>query len=277
MKAISFGEILFDVIGDVEHLGGAPFNLAAHLAKLGDESWIISAVGADARGEKIKAEAKKLGVHDDFLQTNKYPTGYVEVEIDAAGKPTYEIHENVAWDNIEAVMFKETFDCFCLGTLAQRSLISRNALKQILENLETEEVFYDVNLRQNYFSREIIEASLSFSTIIKLNDEEAVVLSKLLFNEERDEASFTKKIQEEYNVKIVIITRGSKGCVVFAEDDTAEIPGIKIEVKDTVGAGDAFSAGFLHKYFETRNIKESAEFANKLGAYVASKSGAIPN
>lgn len=276
MKSISFGEILFDVIGNTEHLGGAPFNLTAHLAKLGNQSWIISAVGQDARGEKIKAEAKKLGVHDDFLQTNKFPTGYVQVEIDIQGKPTYEIHENVAYDNIEAVMPEENFDCFCFGTLAQRNSVSRQALRETLNNTETEEVFYDVNLRQNYYSREIIEESLRFCTIIKLNDEEVVVLSKLLFDSDLGEAEFAKMIQKKYNIKIVIITRGSKGCAVFAEDDMVEVQGIKVEVKDTVGAGDAFSAGFLHKYFGTKNIKESAEFANELGAYVASKSGAIP-
>ena len=276
MKALSFGEILFDVIGDTEHLGGAPFNLAAHLSRLGNEASIVSAVGRDERGDKIMAEIKRLGVGESYMQTNEFPTGYVQVEIDEAGKPTYTIHENVAYDNICDINLDNEFNCFCFGTLTQRNQVSRDSLYKILENTKIKQVFYDVNLRQNYYSLELIEASLQYATIVKLNDEEVLVLSQLLFQEDLSEANFVKKIIDKYNLQIVIVTRGGEGCAVYSQDEKVEVPGIKIIIKDTVGAGDAFSAGFLHKYFETGNLGESAKFANELGAYVASRAGAIP-
>lgn len=276
MKALSFGEILWDVIGDIEHLGGASFNLAAHLSRLGNETAIVSAVGVDARGDKIKAEIKRLGVNDEYMQTNEFPTGYVQVELDKLGKPTYTIHENVAYDNISQINSNEDFDCFCFGTLAQRNQGSRDSLYQFLENSKIKHVFYDVNLRQNYYSRDLIEKSLQFATIVKLNDEEVIELSKLLFQENLSEDDFAKKIIEKFDLEIVIVTRGGDGCAVYSSGEKVEVPGIKIVIKDTVGAGDAFSAGFLHRYFQTNDLKLSAQFANELGAYVASRAGAIP-
>lgn len=276
MKAISFGEILFDVIGNTEHLGGAPFNLAAHLSKLGNEAWIISAVGRDDRGERIKAAAQNLGVKTDYLQENDLPTGYVQVEIDEAGKPTYTIHENVAYDNIEQIEAQDRYDCFCFGTLAQRHPVSHQALFSTLEKLKAEHVFYDVNLRQHYFNKEAIEKSLHFATIVKLNDEEVVALSELLFGEVFSEKEFCARIINKFDLKIIIVTRGSEGCAVYAGEKIIEVPGIKVQVADTVGAGDAFSAAFLHRFFETGDLEASAMFANELGAYVASRAGAIP-
>jgi fructokinase len=276
MNIISFGEILFDVIGEVEHLGGAPFNLAAHLSKLGVSSSIISAVGIDERGERIKQAVKELGVDIKYLQENNFPTGYVEVELDNEGKPTYTIHENVAYDNINPIEVEEKFDCFCFGTLSQRNLVSKNSLFNILEKINPEHIFYDVNLRKKYYSQDIIEKSLEHSTIVKLNDEEEEELSELLFNEKLLEAEFAKRLLEKFDLKIVIITRGGEGCAVYTDKEVVEVPGVNVKIADTVGAGDAFSAGFLHKYLETGDIENSAIFANKLGAYVASRAGAIP-
>jgi len=276
MKVLSFGEILFDVIGDTEHLGGASFNLAAHLSKLNNDVWIMSAVGRDIRGQKIKQAAEKLGVKGDYLQENDNPTGYVQVEIDELGKPTYTIHEDVAWDNIGEIDPKDDFDCFCFGSLVQRNQVSQNSLFQVLDNIKFNQVFFDVNLRQNYYSQAVVEKSLQYASIVKLNDEEVIVLSKLLFQEDLNEADFVKKIIDEFDLQIVIVTRGGEGCAVYSNNEKVEVPGIKIIIKDTVGAGDAFSAGFLHKYFETNDLKLSAEFANELGAYVASRAGAIP-
>lgn len=276
MKAISFGEILFDVIGDNEHLGGAPFNLAAHLSKLGNDAWIVSAVGRDDRGLRIKQAAEILGVKTDYLQENDFPTGYVQVMIDEAGKPTYTIHEGVAYDNINKIDSDDQYDCFCFGTLAQRSQISQTALFSTLEKLQAAHVFYDVNLRQNYYNREIIEKSLNYASIVKLNDEEVAELASLLFEEKLSEQDFCKRLMEKYDLKIVIVTRGSAGCAVYSGEKIIEVSGVKVNVADTVGAGDAFSAAFLHKFFETGDLELSAMFANELGAYVASRAGAIP-
>ena len=276
MKAISFGEILFDVIGDSEHLGGAPFNLAAHLSKLGNDTWIISAIGRDDRGARIRQAAEVLGVKTDYLQENDFPTGYVQVLIDDQGKPTYTIHEGVAYDNIEKIDTTDLYDCFCFGTLAQRSPISQTALFSTLEKLRSEHVFYDVNLRQKYYNREIIEKSLNYASIVKLNDEEVEELSNLLFDKKLSEQDFCKRLAADFDLKIVIVTRGSEGCAVYSGDKIIEVPGVKVNVADTVGAGDAFSAAFLHKFFETGDLELSAMFANELGAYVASRAGAIP-
>lgn len=278
MKALSFGEILWDVIGDNEYLGGTVLNLSSHLSKLGNDSWIVSSVGKDVRGERALTAIKRFGVNLDYVEiTEQYPTGHVSVTLNDSGQPTYNIHENVAWDNISLNIPSGEFDVFCFGTLAQRNQVSQNSLYQVLNKIKVNHVFFDVNLRQSYFSKEIVEKSLQFATIVKLNDEEVIELSKLLFQENLNEDDFAKKIIENFDLEIVIVTRGGEGCAVYSSGEKVEVPGIKIVIKDTVGAGDAFSAGFLHRYFQTNDLKLSAQFANELGAYVASRAGAIPD
>jgi len=137
--------------------------------------------------------------------------------------------------------------------------------------------FYDVNLRQKYYSKEIINKSLSVSGIVKLNDDEAKVLPEIVFNKKMDEKEFATELCRGYRVKIVCVTRGGNGCAVYSGGEFREIPGIKVKVIDTVGSGDAFSAGFLFKHCSGKDPFEAAEFANRLGAFVASKRGAIPD
>jgi fructokinase len=278
MKSLSFGEILWDIIRDQECLGGASLNLAAHLAKLGNDSWVVSAVGDDPRGQKIIEKSKEAGVKSELIQISKnFPTGYVTVDLNETGQPTFEIHENVAYDNIKNVVLPENnFELFCFGTLVQRNKISRDSLFDLIKKIKPRHIFYDVNLRQNYFSKEIIKNSLNRASIVKLNDDEVKILSPLLFNKNLEEKDFAEKIIDTYGLKIAIITRGANGGLVVENNNSIEFPGIKVEVSDTVGAGDAFSAGFLHEYFKTNNLEKSAIFANKLGSFVASQQGAIP-
>ena len=283
MKAISFGEILWDIIENKAHIGGAPFNLTAHLAKMGMKSYIISALGDDELGHQAMDNVNLFKMNDSFISTlNNHPTGTVDVELTGAGIPTYIIHEDTAWDNI--ILSKEQFnelsnnnwDVFCFGTLAQRTESNRKLLFEILESITAKHIFYDVNLRQEYYHKEWIEASLTKTTILKVNDEEAVFLSEQLFGKTLTEKQFAIELSKKYSIDLVCITRGGEGVAVYHNGQFDEIPSVKIKVADTVGAGDSFSAGFLFAYLSGKNPEKSAEFAVKVGGFVASSYGAIP-
>jgi len=283
MKALSFGEVLWDVIDNVEHLGGAPFNLAAHLAQLGCESYAITRIGDDKRGRKISEEAARLGLKNDFIQIDpSHPTSWVDVELTGEGVPSYIIHENVAWDFIRATeeMMEKLrgrhFDVFCFGTLSQRSSASRQSLYRLLDVQCARNVFCDINLRQDYYSHEIISKSLDYANIVKLNDEEVEQLSLMLFRRNLLDYDFAGLLQARYDVETVCITRGANGSTIYHPKGVEETPGIEVEVADTVGAGDAYGAGFLKKFCEGAPMSEGASFANQIGAFVASQSGAIP-
>lgn len=283
MNAVSFGEVLWDIIEEAEYLGGAPFNLAAHLAALGCQSAIITRIGEDERGRRVTDEMGALEVDPVYAQIDKkHHTGTVNVTLSLTGEPTFVINKNAAYDFIEAEegllksIAKEPLDVFCYGTLAQRGEVSRNALLKLFEVVKPGHFFFDVNLRQQYYNREIITKSLSMAGIVKLNDEEVAVLSKLLYNKDMGEKDFSAELCKNFPVKIVCVTRGENGCAVYHNNEFKEMDGIKVKVIDTVGSGDAFSAGFLQQFCAGKDPFEAAVFANKLGAFVASKRGAIP-
>ena len=281
MKSVSYGEILWDVFGTDEHIGGAPFNLAAHLAKMGTESFLISRIGDDDRGRRARDAAYSLGVDTSLIQTDpKHPTGRVDVILHGEGIPSYTIHTDCAYDYINAqdIVFDELgeLDLFCFGSLAQRNTVSCESLYAILKKVNAGEVFYDVNLRQNFFSREIVERSFDFASIVKLNDEEAAVIAKLVFGRELSEDDLVKAMLEEYAIPVVCITHGKDGCVVYESCVKASVPSVAVKVVDTVGAGDSFSAGFLYKYLAGSSVYDAAVFANTIGGFVASQNGAIP-
>lgn len=283
MKVLSFGELLWDIIEGRPYIGGAPFNLASHLAKMGIQSTYLSAVGKDILGKEALRIAKRYGLDTRYIVTNKYlPTGKVEVYLNPQGHPQYTIYENVAWDRIvlsedlKSNLLKETWDAFCFGTLAQRSEYNRHLLYELLSRLSCEQVFYDVNLRQNFYQKEWIEQSLHFSTILKLNEEEAITLSELLFGETYRRKDFFPVLFSKYNLKLICLTLGEKGSLVYEGNNHYFIPRVKVIVKDTVGAGDSYSAAFLFSFLTGGNPEESGRFANQVSAFVASQSGAIP-
>jgi fructokinase len=282
MKAISFGEVLWDIIKGKEYLGGAPFNLAAHLAKLRCESFMVSRVGNDKRGWSVLKEMSKLKVDSSFIQSDKiHPTGTVDVTL-RNGQPSFIINKNAAWDFIETqqVLVRRiksgSFDVFCFGLLAQRSETSKKTLYRILKTIDSKHIFFDVNLRQNFYSKEIVEKSFSYCDIAKLNDTEVKTLSPVLFGENLKEKDFADEVCRSFPVKIVCVTKGKDGCTVYYKRKSRNIPGIKVKVADAVGSGDAFSAGFLFKYCTGEDPFRSAMFANRIGAFVASRRGAIP-
>jgi fructokinase len=282
MKVLAFGEILWDIIEGVEHLGGAPFNFAVHSARCGNESYIISRLGGDFLGMRAFNQCNAHGVHVDFIQwDDNYPTGTVEVTLEN-GQPNYVIHDNVAYDFIEMdgalqSLKNIAFDFFYFGSLAQRNELSAATLHAILSQHKFLNVFYDVNLRKSGDSESIIRNSLQACTIFKLNADELSIISELFVGEGLPKDKFCDMITKLFpNIKIIIITAAEKGCFVFEKGNFVCVKGVPISVSDAVGAGDAFSAAFIHKFVRTGNAIYAAEIANHVGAYVASQRGALP-
>lgn len=281
MKVLSFGEILFDVIEGENYLGGAPLNFAAHLAQCGVEAYILSKVGTDELGTSAVDNIKSLGIRTDFIQVDKeHATGTVDVVL-SGGQPDYTIYENVAYDFITLQDWTEDlkaegFDMLYFGTLAQRHQQSGAALRQLVEQNRFKQVFYDVNLRKGFYNKEVLENSLKWCTILKLNDEEVKVLSELLYQQDLDLEAFSEKTVSTFGVETVIITAGEKGCYIYESNKLHFVQGVSVTVADTVGAGDAFSAAFVYKYLSGESAVKAAVTANKLGAFVASCRGPIP-
>ncbi|OGO81199.1 MAG: hypothetical protein A2Y21_00825 [Clostridiales bacterium GWC2_40_7] len=282
-KILSCGEVLWDIIDGKEHIGGAPFNVAAHMARLGCSSSIITRIGKDERGDKALTAMKSLGVDTAFVQTDSvHDTGTAEVTLAGLGVPTFYLPENVAYEfidinnkDIERIATGK-FDVLYFGTLVQKSLVSRNSLYKILESLQFKNVFYDVNIRLDFFPEEIIRKSFSHSTIVKLNEGEVKLISQLLYGKPLQEKEFIYRVMDEFSIDIICVTKGKDGCSVYSENTSASYPEHPVKVVDTVGAGDAFSAAFLTHYSKSGDPNESARIGNIMGAYVASQHGAIP-
>lgn len=279
MKVLAFGEILFDIIEGKNFLGGAPLNFAVHLSKLGAEASIISKVGNDELGKLAIGQLKKLGVNTDLVQIDsERPTGTVSVFLQN-GQPDYEIFSDVAYDHIEykdGNGFSEKFDVLYFGTLAQRNAVSRASLQSLIMNNDFKQLFYDVNLRKGFYSKELLRESMHFCTILKVNDDEVNVLSKMFFSEVLDFEIFCRLISDQFAIDLIIITAGGSGCYIFENGELNFVKGCKVEVVDTVGAGDSFSAAFLYFYFHEKGAVKSAEAGNRLGAFVAGSRGPIP-
>ena len=286
-QLLSFGEILWDIVKAEEYLGGAPFNLAAHAAECGMECSIISCLGKDPRGVKALKEAQKRQIDCRYvLEQSMYPTGTVQALISDKGQPEYIIHESVAYDFIELSdrmideIIERQFEVFCFGTLAQRNKVSRQSLMRLLARLDKSitKVFCDVNLRENFYNTDILKRSLKACDILKLNDEEVTVLAKLLFNDAKmPPETFCERISSEDDIEEIVVTMGEKGAAIFNSDGFEIIEGHKVEVVDTIGAGDAFSAVFLYEKLTGNKSHGAVMQANRKGAFVASQRGAIPN
>jgi fructokinase len=290
IKALTFGEALFDIIKGSAHLGGAPLNLAAHLAKLGAKPAVITAVGRDELGEKLLSQAEAMGIDTSYILTDeKRPTGTVTVELQAEGIPVFTINKGVAWDAItpDEKEFKdlsrEEWDVFCFGTLAQRTEENRKTLERLFSEIKSKDFFYDVNLRTGNYKKEWILSSLKHTTILKLNEEEATIVSCLLSGTPGtckpliSCKAFCRLVTEKYpEISVVCISKGPRGAAVYHKGVYEEVGTTPVEVADTVGAGDAFSAGFLYTCLSGYGVEKAASIACILGTYVASKPGAVP-
>lgn len=279
---VGLGEILFDVFPTGSKLGGAPANFAYHVSQFGIESCAVSAMGDDELGKELEAE---LNEHHLNYQIEKvdYPTGTVQVSLDANGIPAYEIKEGVAWDNIPftPALEEKAKNCtaVCFGSLAQRSEVSRNTIHRFLDTMPDEEGRYkvfDINLRQGFFTKEIITESIRRCNILKINDEELITISRLFGYPGIDLQNKCWLLLGKYNLKMLILTCGVNGSYVFTPGEVSFIETPKVEVADTVGAGDSFTGAFVASILRGKSVREAHELAVKVSAYVCTQNGAMP-
>lgn len=276
-QILSFGEILFDVFGTKKTLGGAPLNMTAHFVKLGGQGTIVSAVGPDILGSAAIGLIRTMHVDTSLIASSAKPTGRAEVTL--VGKNgTYSFNNPCAWDEITLTSpLPLTYDALYFGTLAQRSEISRSTLKTLLLCAKEagKEIFFDVNLRSPFYSREIIAEGLKASTILKMGLDEAHEVARVMGYDE-DEKALVEKLFATTSLRIILITKGKDGSDLYEgqnkyHEDVEDVP-----VTDTVGAGDSFSAGFLYTYLLTHDFVRALKLGSHLASYVVSHRGAIP-
>lgn len=285
---VGLGELLWDMLPGGRLPGGAPANFAFHAASLGHEGVVASRVGADALGDELAGVVSSLGLGLEALQRDpEAPTGTVQVEVGADGQPRYTIVEGVAWDRIEWTPALEAVarraDVVCFGTLARRAETSRETIRRFLAATRPDAMrVFDINLRGSFFDATTLAEGLRAATLAKMNDEEAPVVAGLLGlpfdggSTADREAAFARALADRFEIGLVCITRGGRGSLLARGAERAEHPGFAVEVRDTVGAGDAFVAALAHHALAGSSLARAGEAANRLGAMVAGQAGATP-
>lgn len=274
------GELLWDILPDTETLGGAPVNFAYHVNALGARGLPISTVGSDRRGRMACAELERNGLDTSAIaRCENYPTGFVNASLDAHGIATYHFPDDVAWDHLQingyALEIQHDLDAVCYGTLAMRSGVSREAILGYLDSLSAKTLrVFDINLRQNYYTDELLEAGLMQADIIKLNDAELQVLNNV-WALPHSETAGLRLLVHKYHLKLAILTKGDQGSVVISPDDCAIHPGIPCKVLDTIGAGDSFTAMATLCFLKGMSPREINEQSSRLAAHVCSQQGAM--
>lgn len=279
---VGMGEALWDVLPEGKKIGGAPANFAYHVSQFGLTSCVVSAVGPDALGKEIQENLTSKGLNHLIAEV-PYPTGTVQVEIDQAGVPQYEIKENVAWDNIPYTAQLEALakrtQAVCFGSLAQRNVVSRETINRFLDAMpQTEDslVVFDVNLRQGFYNKEILCNSMRRCNILKINDEELVTVSRMFGYPGIDLQDKCWILMGKYNLKMLILTCGINGSYVFTPGNVSFQPTPKVDVADTVGAGDSFTAAFIASILKGKSVAEAHSIAVRTSAFVCTKDGAMP-
>lgn len=279
---VGLGELLWDLLPSGRQLGGAPANFAYFANLLGDRGVVASRVGNDDLGRQAASRLHQLGSSTEYLQCDPaHATGTVEVRVDSAGQPQFEIASPVAWDFLEWTdawkKLAEEADAVCFGSLAQRSPDSRKTILQFLRSTQPKTLrVFDVNLRAPFYCREVLEASLQLADVIKLNHDELPVLAGILGIPFRGERSTVEVLLHACKAKLVCVTRGSCGSLLVGKGGAAEHLGFRVVVVDTVGAGDAFTATLVHHCLRGSTLNEMNEAANRVGAWVATQAGATP-
>lgn len=275
---VGIGELLWDMLPTGKRAGGAPVNFVYHATCMGAEGYAISAVGKDELGMAIVHELDSNGINHS-LGVVDYPTGTVEIVL-KNGNPTYNIIQGVAWDHIpltlEAEELVKKADAICFGTLAQRSLESRKTIQALLASTREDALrFFDINIRQSYYSKELIEEMLKRANVFKVNDEE-MLLVREMFGLAADEDTACRQLLERYNLRYVILTAGSEYSSVYTAGEKSTIPTPKVKVADTVGAGDSFSGAFVYSILSGKSLPEAHQIAVETAAFVCTKEGAWP-
>jgi fructokinase len=295
VKVIGFGAVLWDCMAErvegsgrrsaARHmsLGGSVFNVVAGLEKLGFDAYMLSALGDDKLGEETFKELSRRSIHSDFITPVKAPTCLIEVEFDEAGLPHYSSPSLVSWDWIEVTekqideIDRLDVNFFVFGTLEQRNLISRTTLCKVLDRVHFDTIYLDLTLRGDFYSKGLLDYSMRKATIVKMNEEEALVVNELFDFKQPTLQSLMRTIAHEFDDDIVCITLGCRGALIGDRSTCIYKPGYRITVQDTVGSGDAFSAGLLYMFGKGASFDEACDFANRMGALVSTKKGALPD
>lgn len=279
---VGMGEALWDVLPDGKKIGGAPANFAFHVSQFGFGSRVVSAVGNDKLGEEILSTFREKHL-EGIIEQVPYPTGTVQVEIDNAGVPSYDIREGVAWDNIPFTPALEALarrtQAVCWGSLAQRSVVSRNTIASFLEVMPSDggrlKVF-DVNLRQSFYTKEILCDSMRRCNVLKINDEELVTISRLFGYPGIDLQDKCWILLAKYDLRMLILTCGVNGSYIFTPGNVSFVETPKVAVADTVGAGDSFTATIVASLLSGKSVQEAHQLAVEVSAYVCTQNGAMP-
>ncbi len=283
MKIVSIGEVLWDVIGNKEHLGGATFNFSAHARKLGHEVYFISAVGRDERGDRVLERMLQMGLSTRFVRRDEnYPTGIASVTLNANGQPAFRIERPAAYDFpvlTEAdlnELLQPAPDWIYFGTLHQISPQAREVTARLLAAKCGARHFYDVNLRPACYEPQLVRDLMAKATVVKLNDEEVPAVDQMCGRSHRTLEEFCRDYASGLGWEAVCVTRGAEGCALLIGGEFVEAPGYGVSVVDAVGAGDAFAAAFLHGLGNGWPARRVADFANRVGALITSRPGAVP-
>ena len=278
---IGLGEALWDMLPEGKNLGGAPANFAYHAGQFGLDTLAVSALGEDKLAEETIEALEKNGLKY-LMPRVPYATGTVLVTLTGEGIPTYEIKENVAWDNIpftpEVEEAARNCRAVCFGSLAQRNVVSRQTIQKFLDATPADCIkICDINLRQQFFTKEVLEDSFRRCNILKINDEELVVVSRMFGYQELDDAKVCQQIVKDYQLQLLVLTCGTNGSYVFTADGRQSFqPTPKVVVADTVGAGDSFTGSFCAAILNGKPVEEAHRIAVEVSAYVCTQNGAMP-
>lgn len=279
---VGIGEALWDVLPEGKKLGGAPANFAYHVSQFGLQSRVVSAIGEDKFGNEILDNFQGKGLHT-LIEKVKYPTGTVQVQLDNEGVPCYDIKENVAWDNIpftdKLKQLAQKTCAVCYGSLAQRNVVSRETINAFLDAMpegKGQYKIFDINLRQGFYTKEIICNSMQRCNILKINDEELATVSRMFGYPGIDLQDKCWILLAKYKLEMLILTCGVNGSYVFTPGSVSFVETPKVEVADTVGAGDSFTAAFVSAILKGKTVKEAHQLAVNVSAYVCTQNGAMP-
>lgn len=279
---VGIGEALWDILPEGKKLGGAPANFAYHVSQFGLQSRVVSAIGDDKLGNEILENFRDKGLQT-LIEKVPYPTGTVQVQLDAEGVPCYEIKENVAWDNIpftdKLKQLAGKTCAVCYGSLAQRNVVSRetiNAFLDAMPNGKGQYKVFDINLRQGFYTKEILCSSMERCNILKINDEELVTVSRMFGYPGIDLQDKCWILLAKYNLEMLILTCGVNGSYVFTPGNVSFVETPKVQVADTVGAGDSFTAAFISAVLKGKTVTEAHQLAVNVSAYICTQNGAMP-
>ena len=277
---VGLGEVLWDMLPEGRKIGGAPVNFAYHAGQFGIDTMAVSAIGNDKLGEDTIAEMNGKHLNHIFPSV-PYPTGSVQVKLDEKGVPAYDIKENVAWDNIpftnEIESVARNCQAVCFGSLAQRNAVSRNTIRKFIESTPGGCIrIFDINLRQNFYTSNVIHDSLELCNILKINDEEIMLVSRMFNYDSSNIENVCRTIMEDFSLEMVILTCGTKGSYIFTKGGVSFMPTPKVNVADTVGAGDSFTGSFCAAILRGLPVAEAHKKAVEVSAYVCTQNGAMP-